>query len=846
MILKKYQRRVLEDLTSYLNILQDKISLPKVYDEFWQGRNIKPGHFKEIPPYKDNLAGVPSVCLKVPTGGGKTFIACNALKRIFDKFMVNNKVVVWLVPYDAILTQTLAALKNPDHPYRRQINSDFNHRVRVYTKEELLNGQNFNPVSVSSQLSIMVLSYDSFRSNKDYLKARKSNPNLTAFHVGKIDKPVEGADADSLIQTINGLNPIIIVDESHHAKSKLSLEMLQNFNPRFVLELTATPRSESNIISFVNAEELKAESMVKLPVIVYPQNERAQVITRAIELRKNLEESAAAELQNGGRYIRPIVLFQAQPNISDKAETFDKIRKQLIDNYNIPKEQIAIRTANINELKTENLLSEDCEIRYIITINALKEGWDCPFAYILASLANKNSAVDVEQILGRILRLPNTRSSKYPLLNMSYVLTASDQLRNTLNNIVKELNGEGFSNMDCRVFHKSKLVAPTLDFETPLNVNEPSINNYVSPPVNEFTAALIKKSIQTEKISTPEEFNNLPAQVVRQMPRYTVRKEFNDDVMNIMVPQFCLDIKAGDSNNMQISLLDTLAILEKEDLVVDFKLNNEASNINFDGINYEMYKIDADKGGAIISKVEMELHDYITEHSTTPEERTRLSSDTIVNWLDNKYEKISKSDLKTYVNRIIENFNDEQLAELHKYTLRFAYRIKEMIDLLIVKHSERTFYKRLANNEIICKPLYKMKRTINPNNAVTNIKRSLYTGEGSMNSMEQQFALDLTALDNIKWWHRNIAKSEFCINGFINHYPDFMIMTTRGRIIFAETKGNFLNNEDTARKAKLGHTWAAKAGDIYDYFMIFDDSNINDLPNSIINKNEFMGIVRNL
>ncbi|MFX7845500.1 hypothetical protein ABTK14_24885, partial [Acinetobacter baumannii] len=75
----------------------------------------------------------------------------------------------------------------------------------------------------------------------------------------------------------------------------------------------------------------------------------------------------------------------------------------------------------------------------IITINALKEGWDCPFAYVLASLADKSSAVDVEQILGRVLRQPYVMKHADPLLNVSYVLTASAKFNDTLNNIVKGL-----------------------------------------------------------------------------------------------------------------------------------------------------------------------------------------------------------------------------------------------------------------------------------------------------------------------------------------------------------------------------------------------------------------------
>lgn len=182
------------------------------------------------------------------------------------------RVVVWLVPSDAILTQTIAALKDPRHPYRQCIDTAFGSRVEVYTKQELLNGQNFNPTTVAEQLSIMVLSYDSFRGRgKEGLKAYQENSNLVGFAraFGKPGAPIAEADETALFQVINQLFPLVIVDESHHARTQLSLEMLRHFNPCFVLDLTATPRKESNVISYVDALQLKKENMVKLPVIVH-------------------------------------------------------------------------------------------------------------------------------------------------------------------------------------------------------------------------------------------------------------------------------------------------------------------------------------------------------------------------------------------------------------------------------------------------------------------------------------------------------------------------------------------------------------------------------------------------
>ena len=214
--------------------------------------------------------------------------------------------MVWLVPSDSILEQTLQALKNPRHPYRQKLDVDFGGRVEVYSKQELLSGQNFNLTTVMEQLSVMVLSYDSFRSKgKEGLKAYQENSSLTSFSkaLGKPEMPIEKADESALFQIINQLNPLVIVDESHHARTDLSLEMLKNFNPCFVLDLTATPRKESNIISFVDAVQLKRENMVKLPVIVYNQKSQTDVVADAIDTAPQTGRAGGhGTHQNGERH----------------------------------------------------------------------------------------------------------------------------------------------------------------------------------------------------------------------------------------------------------------------------------------------------------------------------------------------------------------------------------------------------------------------------------------------------------------------------------------------------------------------------------------------------------------
>jgi len=422
MELKKYQKDVIEDLARFLTLLGETNNISSSYETLWTEKNVIVG-FGGMNRYKSTIPGVPDVCLKVPTGGGKTFIACNAIKPIFESLPFTKcKAVVWLVPSDAILEQTQKALSDPQHPYRQKINSDFSNRVEVYSKQQLLNGQNFNPTVINEQLSIFVVSYDSFRtSKKEGRKAYQENGNLALFAKVFNDPSILLADTDetALIQVIRYLNPVVIVDESHHATSDLSVKMLENFNPSFILDLTATPKANSNIISFVDALQLKKENMVKLPVIVYNRRTQTDVFNDAISIRDKLEMQAKKEQEQTGRYIRPIALLQAQPKGNDDNKTFDKVKQTLLD-IGIPQNQIAIKTADKNDLRGVDLLSEDCPIRYIITVNALKEGWDCPFAYVLATIANRTSTVDVEQILGRILRLPHTKKNQSNVLNISY------------------------------------------------------------------------------------------------------------------------------------------------------------------------------------------------------------------------------------------------------------------------------------------------------------------------------------------------------------------------------------------------------------------------------------------
>ena len=875
MEMKGYQKAVIADLTHYLELLNETQNYITAFEQFWREKSA-PG----LGLYRNVIAGVPNLCIKVPTGGGKTFIACNAIRPVFDALpATKTKAVVWLVPSDAILTQTVKALKDTSHPYRQKIDVDFGGRVEVYTKQELLNGQNFNPTAVTEQLSVMVLSYDSFRGRgKEGLKAYQENSNLAAFArvLGKPDSPIAKADETALFQIINQLNPLVIVDESHHARSELSLEMLENFNPCFVLDLTATPKKESNIISYVDAVQLKNEHMVKLPVIVYNRDSQAEVLIDAIDLRNKLEEIANAEYTRTGKYIRPIALFQAQPKGKEDATTFEKLRDKLVD-AGIPAEQIAIRTADVNELKNTDLMSPDCPIRYIITVNALKEGWDCPFAYILASLANKTSQVDVEQILGRILRLPHTSQHTQSALNMSYVLTSSNDFNSTVAHIVKGLNSAGFSDKDYRIGEPAKPQIPEQSAEQ-TTLPDPQGASELESTEDDF-AGLDGKLIgaelerRREQAQTPEiapkadtmldaaaevekaytdaiqqtgndpVMDNLPWEVREKVKSFQVNPQFREDIETLQIPQFFLKIEQSLFTDGSFELLD------KEMLAEGFTLKGKAYDIDFAAADDEIREIDVreqDGGLPKVFKMESAEQRYFKEwfNNLPPESRVRQCKDMMFHQL-NKLNTVDAAELRAYINRIVDDMDKAQLAAMEKAPLGYAAKIRAKIVTLLEAHYRETFDKWLETERIVCKPSFHLPASIHPASNTDIYARSLYTAEaGDMNKLEQKLIVELTALPNVRWWHRNIAKQGFVINGFIKHYPDILIMTQSGKLICAETKGEHLKNDGSRERIALGQAWSSHAGSQFRYYMVFMDD--NDLPKGAVSMSKFLEITREL
>lgn len=858
MELKPYQQRVIEDLDGYLELFQHIGDPAKTFNLYWERKAgpYDPLSGKGMRPYQDNVPGAIHLCIKVPTAGGKTFIAVNALKTVFDHYGPNApRCVVWLVPWSNLLQQTVRTLSDPDHPYRQKLNTLFRHRVEVYGKDQLLMGAGFSPTSVQEQLSIIVMSFASLRARrKEDRKVFQENGQLAGFReLYESDAHIKpGTDDTALINVIRHLNPVVVVDESHNAESDLSVDMLRDLNPSFVLDLTATPKQNSNIISMVPAMELKKEHMVKLPVIVYNQHDRHEVIENALHLRQRLQAIADAEHQAGGRRIRPIVLFQAQPRTGEENVTFEKV-KQLLMKAGIPEAEIKIKTADKDELKGVDLMAPDCPVKYIITVNALKEGWDCPYAYVLASLADKSSAVDVEQILGRVLRQPFVTQHSNPMLNMSYVLTASTKFQETLQGIVKALQESGFSDKDYRAVDartdaekeqdqlkavQTSLLgkdAPADDLDLKPITFDPQ--SAAPAPTTDVSAieqqALAQNAVLEAAIA--EAAANPEDPILQEMGEQVYRYAMRDDVAalakGIVLPRFVVEVPG----NIFTGAEPSWAELSQEPLLKDFRLSAQNTEMDWESIESELYSVDLEStsGGqanpAFKKILQSEVREPVMAYILSKPAETRLKdvADQVLARIGDMW-PIADQEIKRYVVRLLEPFTTEQLHDVLQRPLAYTTRIRRKVQGLADAYAEQRFKEMLQVGKIRTEPQWRFSDKLVPGRLGPSIANSLYEREGEMNNFEARAIAELGGLPNIACWHRNLGRGKgFAINGYSNnHYPDFILLTKSGKVILIETKGDDRDNSDSASKARLGRIWQDQCGADFRYFMVFDQSKV--------------------
>jgi type III restriction enzyme len=394
------------------------------------------------------------------------------INRIYRKKQTG--LVLWIVPTSQIYRQTFDNLKNREHPYRQVLDISSGGRTAILEKGDI-----FTKQDTEENLVVMMLMLPSAnRLNKEVLKVFKDSGGFTDFFPAEDDEKGNQAllkafpNLDyfgdekgifgrvvktSLGNTLRILNPIIIIDEGHKAYSAGAQNTIKNFNPSILVELSATPPPNSNILIDISGQALNRAEMIKLDLHITTKTslDWKETMLSAVEKRNCLELKSKEYEASTGEYIRPICLIQAERTGSEQRGTrfihAEDVKDYLIKQCGIASEEIAIKSSEKDDIEGINLLSDTCPIRYIITKQALQEGWDCAFAYILVVLTNPHSELSMTQLVGRILRQPKARKTKVKELDESYVFCFQHNATELLVNIRKGVETEGLGDLAGRV-----------------------------------------------------------------------------------------------------------------------------------------------------------------------------------------------------------------------------------------------------------------------------------------------------------------------------------------------------------------------------------------------------------
>ncbi|MFS8130727.1 MAG: DEAD/DEAH box helicase [Candidatus Dojkabacteria bacterium] len=473
MIFKPYQTKVAKRLKDYLvKATELKEVLKDVDPDAWVQLGFSKIGLNSIPDSPRNGLGklYPRMCIKVPTGGGKTLLAVETIRQYHETFAKRKTgLVVWIVPSEIIYSQTVERLRDKADPYRQLLDQASSGHTIILEK-----GQELRAEDIEENLVVLMLMIQSVnRQTKESLKVFMDSGSYDSFFPqdNRYDLHHELLEKVSNLDVFQGVNsfmpqvktslgnvlrltrPLIIIDEIHKVFSDKARETVNSLNPSMVVGFSATPKSDMNILVSITGQELKDAEMVKLDmnIIAPTNNEDWQTMVKEIKDARNKLEKVALEYDgNTGQYIRPIALIQVERTGKEqrgKGWVHSEDVKEYLINIGIPEEEIAIKSSSVNDIENIDLLSRECIIRYIITKDALKEGWDCPFAYILGIIPNVNSNTSVTQLVGRILRQPFGKKIGIPLLDESYIYYCSGHTQNILNTIKNGFKNEGLDDL---------------------------------------------------------------------------------------------------------------------------------------------------------------------------------------------------------------------------------------------------------------------------------------------------------------------------------------------------------------------------------------------------------------
>ena len=844
MNLKQYQTETLCILRRFFE--EARIGGPKaayeaITNEPEQSQRLR-GYGGTYTPLKE-LPNVPYICLRLPTGGGKTILGTYSIGIARDAWVEKDyPMVLWLVPSNTIRLQTAEALKDQRHPYRQALDEIFDGQVRVF---DIADFTNLRPHDIQSHCCIVVGTIQTLRvTNTEGRKVYAHNENLDPHFstmpqsLTGLEKLEAGGVKFSFANLLHIHRPLMIVDEAHNAVTGLSREMQKRVNPSAIIEFTATPQTKSNILHSVTAQELKREEMIKLPIMLSEHDTWQTAVSDAIAKRASLAKTA----ENDPEYIRPIVLFQAQDK--NQEVTTDALKKHLIEVENISEEKIAIATGDQRELDGLDLFDPNCPIEYVITIKALKEGWDCSFAYVFCSVSRIGSTTDVEQLLGRVLRMPYAKRRQAISLNRAYASLSESSFAEAAKSLVDKLVSMGFEEDEAEgniTYVQGDLDHDTGIFEVSSELKETFRHTITASP------EIIEEVEKHDRLSFREvEGGKVEVEVIGLLDKpleelitsvtpEPEREELSEAISEYRAKEETPPSPAAKGEPFdvpglvseiqgELELADTDVFMEYHDWsLLDYspKLTEDDFSIRETAREFEI-DLDGDRITYQFSDEVKQLPLDVDVEGWTPE--------VLANWLDRQVRQpdILQVQMLRWLSDMVAHLTDERgisISALMRCKFILARKVRSMI--ADIRRQERdsvyqkylfapeakvdvsfdhgfTFKKDMYQNEKCYRGSWKPKKHFLGPDRVPAF-------DGMVDGEEFKCAQTIDSLPETKYWIRNVSRgtgSFYLPTSDDNFYPDFVVHLEDGRTLVVEYKGaHLVDSKDTREKRTIGDLW---------------------------------------
>ncbi len=835
MILKSYQAEALEWLEAFFKRCKMSNNPRLAYEETtneWRGI---PLHYKPLP----SLSRVPYVCLRIPTGGGKTLVGGMAIERVNRSLLFTRySVTLWLVPSEPIREQTLKALRNPSNLLHQAVFSalgdvsvmELDEALRV--KPHVLNGSNV----------IIVATMQAFKQeDKDRLSVYKQNSDMQSHFEGITDPKVIGNQ--SFVDAIRLRHPFVIVDEAHNQGTPLAFETLARFEPSAILELTATPdrsRQPSNVLFSVGASALQAAEMIKMPLDLVRRENWLDALRDAIACLNKLQAKAEAERVATGDYLRPIMLLQAERHNAEHETIIpEKVKQTLIDDFSIPEAEIRIATGATDEIAGDDVLSEQSKVRFIITIDKLREGWDCPFAYVLCSFRNTSSSTAAEQILGRILRMPGAKKKINPELNEAYAFITSTDFQATVGSLRDGLVKNGFERQETKdLIHTEEepgqddlfILATGLTFTTP-EMPEPEtlpsmLENKVeiAPEVGTVTLKgkfTSKQAEALESVFQTQEGKNAIRMALSRLGAPQAPHQKTPSELGELFHVPLLALRQGDLWEP----FEETHLLQGVWRLLDYPCELNESE-------FKKPEIRAQGGRFIVREeaIRFEYFDDIEAQLALLDFQTSWDHVQLVSWLERNIpdESILPDEKAAYLNSavtwLVQNrgFSIEELAYT-KFRLRaeLENKIKDAKRQAMLRIYQALLFKPdQFTSDGCCEMVFEQGRYAYDRLycGFVDLPKHFFPHIGNLGADGEEFDCALflsTQLEGVKYWVRNVERkpTSFSLQTSTDRfYPDFICKLEDGRILIVEYKNTRdWDLPDNDEKRKLGALWEMRS-----------------------------------